>query len=168
MTHLQLKMFNWIQLKWEAFRTQYYFLTVLGKLPPSPNSNTNPKPNPDPVRGAIEYPSTNPIFTKESLFLRLILRQSFKSDFYFWLFLILAEAATRGVLCKKIVLEIWQNSQENNCVKVSFLIKLQALKKRLWHRCFPVNFVRFLRTPFLQNTSGRLLLYMQSKSNKYA
>ena len=32
------------------------------------------------------------------------------------------------------------------------------LKKRLWHRCFPVNFVKFLRTPFLQNTSGRLLL----------
>ena len=28
------------------------------------------------------------------------------------------------------------------------------LKKRLWHRCFPVNFVKFLRTPFLQNTSG--------------
>ena len=32
------------------------------------------------------------------------------------------------------------------------------LKKRLWRRCFPVNFVKFLRTPFLQNTSGRLLL----------
>ena len=31
-------------------------------------------------------------------------------------------------------------------------------KERLWHRCFHVNFVRFLRTPFLQNTSGRLLL----------
>ena len=31
------------------------------------------------------------------------------------------------------------------------------LKKRLWRRCFPVNFVKFLRTPFLQNTSGRLL-----------
>ena len=28
------------------------------------------------------------------------------------------------------------------------------LKKRLWHRCFPVNFAKFLRTPFLQNTSG--------------
>ena len=26
-------------------------------------------------------------------------------------------------------------------------------------RCFPVNFVKFLGTPFLQNTSGRLLLY---------
>ena len=23
---------------------------------------------------------------------------------------------------------------------------------RLWHRCFPVNFTEFLRTPFLQNT----------------
>ena len=32
------------------------------------------------------------------------------------------------------------------------------LKKGLWHRCFPVNFANFLRTPFLQNTSGRLLL----------
>ena len=33
------------------------------------------------------------------------------------------------------------------------------LKRRLWHRCFPVNFAKFLRTPFLQNTSGRLLLF---------
>ena len=32
------------------------------------------------------------------------------------------------------------------------------LKKRLWHRCFSVNFAKFLRTPFLQNTSGRLFL----------
>ena len=28
------------------------------------------------------------------------------------------------------------------------------------HRCFPVNFVKFLRTPFLQNTSARLLLQL--------
>ena len=27
------------------------------------------------------------------------------------------------------------------------------LKRRLWHRCFPVNFAKFLRTPFSQNTS---------------
>ena len=27
------------------------------------------------------------------------------------------------------------------------------------HRCFPVNFAKFLRIRFLQNTSGRLLLY---------
>ena len=27
-----------------------------------------------------------------------------------------------------------------------------------WIRCFPVNFTKFLRTAFLRNTSGRLLL----------
>ena len=32
------------------------------------------------------------------------------------------------------------------------------LKKRLWHRCFAVNFIKFLTTPFLLNNSGRLLL----------
>ena len=28
------------------------------------------------------------------------------------------------------------------------------LKKRLWRSCFPVNFTKFLRTTFLQNTSS--------------
>ena len=49
---------------------------------------------------------------------------------------------------QKGVLEILQNSQENTCARV----------KRLWHRCFPVNFAKFVRTPFSQNTYGRLLL----------
>ena len=36
-------------------------------------------------------------------------------------------------------------------------------KKRLWHTTrFLVNFVKFLRTPILQNTSGRLLLELVS------
>ena len=41
--------------------------------------------------------------------------------------------------------------------KVEGLSPATLIKKRLWHRCFPVNFMKFLRTPFLQNTS-RLLL----------
>ena len=32
------------------------------------------------------------------------------------------------------------------------------LKKRLWRKCFPVNFAKFLGTPFLQNASGWLFL----------
>ena len=32
--------------------------------------------------------------------------------------------------------------------KVTGLRPATLLKKRLWHRCFPVNFVKFLRTPF--------------------
>ena len=40
--------------------------------------------------------------------------------------------SSRGVLLKKVFLEISQNSQENIGARVSFLIKLQAfLKKRL-------------------------------------
>ena len=42
--------------------------------------------------------------------------------------------------------------------KDSGLRPATLLKKRLWYRYFPVNFVKFLRTPFLQNTSERLLL----------
>ena len=32
--------------------------------------------------------------------------------------------------------------------KVAGLRPATLLKKRLWHRCFPVNFAKFLRTPF--------------------
>ena len=32
--------------------------------------------------------------------------------------------------------------------------RLTLSKKRLWHRCFTMNFAKFLRTTFLQNTSG--------------
>ena len=95
------------------------------------------------------------------------------------IFIIMWEAAVQRCFVKKVFLEISQSSQENTYSRVSFLITLQAslstplkttesiwskerpealLKKRLWHRCFPVNFVKFLRTPFLQNTPGRLLL----------
>ena len=38
------------------------------------------------------------------------------------------------------------------------------LKKSLWHRCFPVNFAKFLRITFLQNTYGRLLQKKPEKS----
>ena len=59
------------------------------------------------------------------------------------------EAATRGVLSKKVFLEISQNSQEN-----------------IVHNCFAVNFVKFLWTSFLQNTSGRLPLRPQPPFSK--
>ena len=45
-----------------------------------------------------------------------------------------------------------------NCASVSFLRPATLLKTRLWHRYFPVNFAKILRTAFLQNTSRRLLL----------
>ena len=66
---------------------------------------------------------------------------------------------------KKVFLEILQNWLENTCARVScstawntsggfFWIKVEICKtynhakKRLWHRCFPVNFMKFPRTSF--------------------
>ena len=37
------------------------------------------------------------------------------------------------------------------------------LRKRLWHKCFPVNFVKFLRTPFLTEHFWWLLLAILSR-----
>ena len=44
------------------------------------------------------------------------------------------------------------------CVLRNSLRPATLLKKRHWYWYFPVNFAKFLRTPFLQNISGRLLL----------
>ena len=65
---------------------------------------------------------------------------------------------------KIAVLEILQIAQGNICVRVFFnrVTGLQVgnfLKKRLQNKCFPVKFVKFLRTSFLQNTSGDCLSY---------
>ena len=45
---------------------------------------------------------------------------------------LLTEAATRGALCKKVFLEISQNSLENTCARASFLIKLLASGLQLY------------------------------------
>ena len=64
------------------------------------------------------------------------------------------EAVARRCFLKGVLLKISQDSPENTCARVSFLIKLQPVtllkKKRLWHRCFPMNFAKFLRIPHLR------------------
>ena len=56
-----------------------------------------------------------------------------------WNFMGKNQKELSGVLWKNVFLKMLQNSQENTCARVSFLIKLRA-------------------APFLQNTSRRLLL----------
>ena len=66
---------------------------------------------------------------------------------------------------KKLFLKISQYLQENTCVGVSFLIKLQPvrtatlIKRDCQDRCFLVNITKFLRTPILKNICERLLLF---------
>ena len=81
----------------------------------------------------------------------------------------MSEGAVRKYSVKTVFLKICQNSQENTCTRVSFLIKLQArpaalLKKRFWHRCFPVNFAISSKTPFLTENLRWLLLSCVSVS----
>ena len=73
----------------------------------------------------------------------------------------IAEAATGGVLWKKVFLEISQNLPENTFARASEACAwgLQLyLKKILSHRCFPVNFAKFLRTTFFIEQLWWLLL----------
>ena len=49
--------------------------------------------------------------------------------------------------------------------KVAGMRPAPSLKKILCHRCFPVNLAKFLRTPFLPKTSGRLLLLVYFNKN---
>ena len=71
------------------------------------------------------------------------------------------EAVVRSCSVKKAFLKILKNAEENACARVSFL------KKRLWNRCFVVNFAKFLRTSFLTEHLRWLLLAFQSESTCY-
>ena len=77
-----------------------------------------------------------------------------------------AEAVTRGVL-KKSVPKRFGKIHRKTDVPESLLIKLQALaillEKRLWRRCFPVNFAKFLRKPSLKNNSFTEYFFLQNK-----
>ena len=70
------------------------------------------------------------------------------------------------VVCKKDVLKRFSKIIEKCQCQGLFLNKNSDIKdcnfnkKRLWHRCFPVNFAKFLRTPFLLNTSGGCFLHI--------
>ena len=73
------------------------------------------------------------------------------------------KAATRGVLCKREFLEFSQNSQENTCARVSFLIKLQSyFKKDTLTQVFSCEFCEISRKAFFAEHLRWLLLYFSS------
>ena len=64
------------------------------------------------------------------------------------------------LFCKKSVIRNFAKVTEKHLYQSLFSNKvagwgLELYQKGLWHRCFPVNFAKFLRTQFLQNTYGR-------------
>ena len=59
------------------------------------------------------------------------------------------EAVIRRCSIKKVFLEIFQNSQENTCVRVSFLIKLQA---EALAQAFSCEFCKISKNTFSDRT----------------
>ena len=45
-------------------------------------------------------------------------------------------------------------------IKSAVLRSANLWKKRLWHRCFPVNFAKFVRTPLFTKALQWLLFYL--------
>ena len=70
---------------------------------------------------------------------------------------LVTEAVVRRCSVEKVFLEISQNSQENTCARVSFLIKLQAwasnfIKKETLAQVFSCEFCEISKNTFLHRT----------------
>ena len=65
------------------------------------------------------------------------------------------------VFCKKNVLKTFVKFTGKHLCQS--LRPPTLLKKRLWHRCFPVNFAKFLRTTFLKNISGGCYEFLKNE-----
>ena len=72
------------------------------------------------------------------------------------------------VFCKKSIVRNFTKFTEKHLRQKLFFNKVAGLrpatllKKSLWHRCFPVNFVKFLRTTFfIDNLQWLLLLFIK-------
>ena len=72
------------------------------------------------------------------------------------------------VFCKKGALRNFTKYSGKHLCQSLFFNKVldlrpaTLLKKRLWHRCFPANFVKFLRTPFYIEHFWWLLLNLET------
>ena len=105
---------------------------------------------------AINFPEFSlaaPCFQLSSCVLILSIDGFFLLIVFLQVMVLFTEVVVQRCPVKKVFLEILQNLQKNTCARVSFL-----MKKKLWHRCFPVNFVKFLRTPFFIEHLWWLLL----------
>ena len=66
-----------------------------------------------------------------------------------WKSEVFPEAAIQRCSIKKGVLENFAKFTEKHLCQSLFFNKFATLlKKRLWHKCFPVDFAKFCRKPF--------------------
>ena len=104
------------------------------------------------------------IETRFFLFLKMICH-GFRTRWLSWIFFFgnyTLWSSLPDVFCKKDLLRNFAKFTEKHLCQS--LRARTLLKKRLWHRCFPVNFAKFLRTPFLIEHLLWLLLYFEKQT----
>ena len=78
-------------------------------------------------------------------------------------FFMFVRSSRPDLFCKKGILKNFAKfTGKHLCLRPATL-----LKKRLWRRCFPVNFVKYQRTPFLIEHLWWLLLVCAQLLNDY-
>ena len=89
---------------------------------------------------------------------QLINLQGKSIDWFLWMDFLLCllsiKTMSRCLLCEMLCKEAVVQKCSVKCVLRNFtkFTGFFLLKKRLWHRCFPVYFVKFPRTPFFYRT----------------
>ena len=88
--------------------------------------------------------------------------------------LIIFQKQPPEVFYTKVVLKNIANFTRKDKCRSLFFNKLASLrtasllKEGLWRRCFPINFEKFWRTPFLHNTPWRLLLVINWRNSMFS
>ena len=93
-------------------------------------------------------------FSKFKKFVSRLVLEGSNSRRYHWI-----RSSRPEVCCKKGALKNFAKFTGKHLCRISFL------KKRLWHSCFPVNFAKFLWTPFFKEHLWWLLLPLMSGSH---
>ena len=107
------------------------------------------------------------------VYVQLFLKERFDKLLSLHRFMGYIRGSSPEVFYKNVFLEISQNSQENTCARVSFLIKLQAsrtqacnfIKKETLAQVLSCEFVNFLRIPFFIENLWWLLLEYFTQNN---
>ena len=95
----------------------------------------------------------------------VLLEFSFKGRFA-WFFDFMLKTSRTEVFCKKGALNHLVKFTEQSLLRGYFSIKVVSLqsatllKRRLQHRCFPVNVVKYLRTPILIKKRRRTVVLL--------
>ena len=110
----------------------------------------------------IEHLTYTQLYCRQSM--QVVPNESISSRVLCSLSMPLFRSSRPGLFCRKGALRNFAKFTGKHLYQSLFFDKVAGLrpatllKRRVWHRCFPVNFRKFLRTPFF---NCHVFLYFQ-------